>query len=348
LTGHERVVDGLAFTPDGKHLVSASNDDTVRLWPLQSGEQGRVLLAERLVFPELAMDPAGKFVVVSGRSNVFIVSLAGGASRELQAFSSDSHKPVIALGPEGRLLAAAPYRGPAAEKVIRIWDLQSGKTWTLDPLESAGDGLEGGYNSLKFLPDGRLVSDGYGGLHLWSLEAGHLKTLSREVGEYMVSHEGGFVLRSQSGERQGFTLAWFDLVHETSRALDSHGRTAWSLDVDPSGRLVVSGGGDGVVRVGPVTGEEPHLLFAHEAMVRSVAFSPDGRWVASGGSDGTILLWPMPDLDEPPLHTLPYEELLTRLRTMTNVRVVEDEASSTGFRIDYAPFPGWGKLPEGL
>ena len=54
----------------------------------------------------------------------------------------------------------------------------------------------------------------------------------------------------------------------------------------------------------------------------------------------------MPDTNEPPLHTLPHEDLLTRLRALTNVRIVEDEASSTGYRLDYAPFPGWEKVPE--
>ena len=57
----------------------------------------------------------------------------------------------------------------------------------------------------------------------------------------------------------------------------------------------------------------------------------------------TIRLWPMPE-DEP-FHTLPYEDLLARLRALTNLRAVIDEASPTGYRIEAEPFAGWGEVP---
>jgi hypothetical protein len=48
----------------------------------------------------------------------------------------------------------------------------------------------------------------------------------------------------------------------------------------------------------------------------------------------------------PPFHTLPYEELLDRLRAVTNLRVVPDEESASGYRIEIDPFPGWAEVPE--
>jgi hypothetical protein len=37
---------------------------------------------------------------------------------------------------------------------------------------------------------------------------------------------------------------------------------------------------------------------------------------------------------------------MQKLRSLTNARVVPDEGSSTGYRIDYLPFPGWETVPE--
>jgi len=71
-------------------------------------------------------------------------------------------------------------------------------------------------------------------------------------------------------------------------------------------------------------GEEAHMLLGHSGPIADVAFDPRGRWIASS-SGPEVRLWPMPDLSKPPLHTLPREELIAKLKTLTNLRVVRDE-----------------------
>jgi WD40 repeat protein len=114
--------------------------------------------------------------------------------------------------------------------------------------------------------------------------------------------------------------------------------------MDATGKRIASGDSSGAVRVGRATGEEPHLLLGHSDLVLAVAFSPDGQWIASASGD-EIFLWPMPDLEKAPLHTLPHDELIAKLHTLTNLRVVRHERSSTGWTIELGPFPGWRDVP---
>ena len=109
--------------------------------------------------------------------------------------------------------------------------------------------------------------------------------------------------------------------------------------VDPEGEFIVTGDADGVVRVGPLSGEEPHLLLGHSGLIHSVAIDPEKRWIASGGIDGTVRLWPIPQGQ--PFHTLPLLEIVERLRQATNYRVAPDPEEKSGFRVEVAPFAGW-------
>ena len=67
-----------------------------------------------------------------------------------------------------------------------------------------------------------------------------------------------------------------------------------------------------------------------------MAVSPDGRWIFSGAG-AEIRRWPMPDLSQPPPHTLPLDALLEKLHSQTNLRVVEDPDSPEGWKLEIGP-----------
>jgi WD40 repeat protein len=136
-----------------------------------------------------------------------------------------------------------------------------------------------------------------------------------------------------------------DLSAGQHGVLPEFGACVKAVALDPSGRVAATGDQDGVVRVGRLSGDTPHLLYGHEGPVQHVAISPDLKWVASTGEDDTLRLWPMPDLGKPPLHALPHGELVAKLRSLTNIRAVRDPESSTGWTIELEPFPGWDELP---
>jgi WD40 repeat protein len=62
--------------------------------------------------------------------------------------------------------------------------------------------------------------------------------------------------------------------------------------VDPDGRLIVSGGEDGVVRTWDLeTGRPIRSIPGHSGPALSIAVSPDGQLLYSGGSDGKVKVW---------------------------------------------------------
>jgi WD40 repeat protein len=139
---------------------------------------------------------------------------------------------------------------------------------------------------------------------------------------------------------------FFDLETGGATTLTTHGAQVWELTLDREGTVAVTGDRNGIIRVGPVTGEEPHLLLGHDREITYLAMDPLGRWIASSSDqDTTLRLWPMPDVSKPPLHALPRAELIAKLRSLTNLRVVPDPESSTGWKLTHDPFPGWETVP---
>jgi WD40 repeat protein len=302
---------GLAFTPDGRWLATCPGNEPVGLWPLKALDGPARSLGESCI--NLAIDPTGRQVLVGTlHRGVALYPFQGGAPRRLTEAWARWYQ--VAFDPEGRRAVAVPgdafatFNDPAS-RVLRVWDLPSGKEQV---------------HSLAHLTDAE-----------W-------------LGWRPGSRDGRLLLvratRSQAWGAPGEELLLFDLTADTSRRITTHGARIHSGSLAPSGRVVVTGGEDGVVRVGPVTGEEPHLLIGHKGPVIRLAVSPDERWIASS-SDESISIWPMPDVTKPPLHTLPHAELMARLDALTNVRVVRDPSSATGWREEIAPFTGWRDVP---
>jgi serine/threonine protein kinase/WD40 repeat protein len=357
LSGHSGFTT-VAFQPDGQSIGSVSVDGTVRTWPLyaKSGARSRVLLSDknRRFQSTVYSDAGGRNALVAARlrGEVFLVPLGGSAPRLVKTFKGLVN--ATTLSDDGRMAAAAAVGMQSAE--IHIWNLETGQAQVLDSVSDTADPSRplierGGVWYLRFMPDGRLFSAGGSGFRLWDLSTGTSELLQ----DVEVSHAGAST--SPDGryaacidiaeDHTRSDLYVYDMVERRSWSLLEHGNRVtwgWASTFDPTGTMVVTGDGDGVVRVGPITGETPHLLFGHSKQIVSVAVSPDGRWIASSDIGGEIRLWPMPE--GPPFHTLPHDELLDRLRSLTNLRVIPDEEAPSGYRFDYAPFPGWEKVPE--
>ncbi len=362
---HSRVLRGqaapyirVAFTPDGRSLVSSSNDGTVRLWPLSpgEGERSRILMERktaRLGGVGLAIDPSGKYVLVGSGAEtiIFLVPVDGGQPRRMPGFREWVGEDFGSMdfSPDGRLAVAVGYN----PNLLRIWHLESGTVRVLETRLANGlcgweERDRGSVSDLRFLAAGRILTVGAEGIRLWDVEGESNREIRpctpKGAWSYLAIDRGGRrVLVVDVNTDALSSFASYDLETGAERRITNHGNRVSAVALDPSGTIAVTGSLDGLVRVGPVTGEEPHLLYGHTLEITSVAVSPDGKWIASGSQDGTIRLWPMPE--GTPFHTLPYDEILERLRGLTNLRINADEGSDTGYRVEIGPFAGWKTLP---
>jgi len=357
-------VRGLAFSPDSKWLASCSGWTAPHLWPMEAGlGPDRILGATGCLTP--AFDPQGEHLLVSSaRPPVAIVPVAGGEPRVLPESGLVPGTirliSAVAFDSLGRRAAAAVSGefGAEEDRVLRIWDLDSDEEQVLDLLQDCrepGEGSKGGcgVSALRFTPDGSLYTAGRQGVRRWDLESERSEWLhqasERSFWALDVSADGRFLVTIAAQFEEGQVLAseflFFDLVEGTYRTIDGRGEKPSAVAFDASGQILLSGDSEGTVYVGPAAGGQPHLLLGHDSEIVAVDLSPDGRWIASA-SAGEIRVWPMPDLDKTPFHTLPHDELLAKLHSFTNVQAVEDLESSTGWKLGVGPFPGWQEVPE--
>jgi WD40 repeat protein len=340
---------GVEFGPEGRFLIASANEK-VQLWPLE----GAVPAAGRTVFEwsrpgpsptDVTVSPSGEWFAVSSHSGgVWIGRDDGAEPRQIPGT-----KPVAAVdftfSLDGRLLAWLGDVYDIKNAVFAVWDVESFDEVAVLRLDDA----EFRYGS-SFTSDGRLLTGTTKGVVAWDVATGNHEILvEAPVLRFAASEDGRRLLLTEEGEGglqkdpRGPPI-FVDLDTGETIALASHGLHVRAIALDRDGQVAVTCDANGVIRVGPVTGEDPHLLLGHDGDA-VLAIDPLGRWIASGGQDKTVRLWPMPDLSKPPLHTLPREELIAKLKTLTNLRVVRDEDSPTGWKLTHDPFPGWETVP---
>jgi WD40 repeat protein len=327
---------GFHFSPESDWIAAKSTEGAVGLWPLAGGpnQKPKILFQAEGAWEApniLAMAPDGSFLA-TGCPN--------GAVRVLPVDDGPSHKLVGFTDAISELVAAGSGHFFREEAIVRVWDLESGEVRILD----AGDGMV--ITLMWFTGDGDLWVRSGSTLRRWNLD-GDPPRIVEEVDLTDAEFSGYELCAFDPDLRrlllEGRTSVWIhDLDTHESRELRSHDSCQW-FSLQAGRETIVTVDAQGGIRVGPVTGEEPHLLLGREG--GNVAVSSDSRWIAARGPDHTIKLWPMPDLSKPPLHTLPRAELIAKLKALTNLRVVEDPDSPSGWKLEIGPFPGWETVP---
>jgi WD40 repeat protein len=330
LHGHTGPIYAVAFSPDGRQILTGSLDSTVKLWDATTGREIGTLEGHGWGVTAVAFSPNGQQILTAGfdqTARVWDVAIL----REPPEHEALSFKvpggPVnaVAFSPDGRwLITASGYRR------ARVWNAATGQ------LRLTLEGHQGAVSFAAFSPDGqRIVTGGQDRTaKVWDATTGAL-LLTLNVPAFVLgavfSPDGqrivtacsdktarvwdatsGRLLLTLRGHLSGVLAVafspdgqrivtgsqdrrgkvWKAATGRPLFTLQGHKHEVFSVAFSPDGRRIVTGSLDRTAKIWDAdTGKEQRALLGHRRVVRAVAFSPDGRQIVTSSNDGTVKIW---------------------------------------------------------
>ena len=286
LTGHTDAVWSVAVSPDGQTLVSGSEDKTIKLWQLSTGQIWRTLKSNSEQVLSVAFSPDGQSLTSGSFATANAIRTWQLQTGELhRQFSPQANKVwSVDISSNGETLAST-----SGERGIKIWHLPTGE------LRQSLKGHTDTVWSVKISPDGKFLASGSKDktIKVWHLPTGRLlHTLTdhtNRVRAVAISPDSRILVSSSWDQT---IKIWHLQTGKLLHTLNSHSGYVNAVAISPDGQTIASGSDDNTIKLWHLqTGELLHTLSGHTHNVNSVAFTADGQTLVSASADKTIKIW---------------------------------------------------------
>ncbi|HAB19961.1 MAG TPA: hypothetical protein DCE44_26460 [Verrucomicrobiales bacterium] len=299
-TGHSNLVYCVAFSPDGRWLISGGWDSQVFLWDVRERKRVTNFVPGGGEVRSVAVTPDGDLLAVGTQSEVSLwrmndvrqPSLVIRRPAKEARVNFVPHTSQLAIG-----LVQSVWGYGFEPGSVELWDYEANQTIREFPetgsrtaLPAAGGILFTGVRH-NLLQRWDLISDRP---PLTAEFPWPLRSLA-------CSPDGRWLITT-SGEEDNRAQLWDGVRLSPIRTLIRHPEKTdiWSVAFSRDNQFAATAHADQLIRLWSLEAtSDPVILRGHGSEVRAVCFAPDGRLLATGGADETVRLWDLGTASQP-------------------------------------------------
>ena len=288
----------LKFSIDGKFLVAASTDTTIKVWQWQTDLTPQILTGHQDWAYSLSFSQDGKWLASTG----------GGSDKSLKIWQIKGDKFILKktiekIHEEGSYVAFNPNNRQIATagSTLRIWDFDriiahpksiiTTSDWN-NVLLTTISSNQPEYKSIDYSPNGDRIALAAtdSKVTIWEPDRSLERNISASelaVRRVTYSHDGQYLATAGSDKKTVIWKADGTLI----RTIEGHKDWIYGLSFSPDDLLIASASEDHTIKIWRISDGSLVRTLKHNNFALDVSFSPDSRYLASVGNDEKLRIW---------------------------------------------------------